>query len=324
MKKILIGITIALVVIVAVVLTRPQQQQVATTKIKIGVLKHESSLPIYLAEKLGYFKKYKLDVEIIELPPGDHLPALISNRVDIISPTSFPMLLGAIENNPGLLYAIIPGAEINGGETVYGIVTKKDFKGNDITSLKSKIIFAINPYTKVNLLNILKKLNFKDNEIKEIKVSNRDAALSAVLRGDADACILDQPSLAIAINTGKFSLLESNPRAKYLGTPYWSGSGAVKREVWNKKKDQFNKLLEALDEAIAYSKNNKKESQLILAKTLGIDPAVATHMGGYYFPLSKEKVDLNGIQNTVNALINADLMKKSIDLSTLFPPTYYK
>lgn len=325
-KKSLIFISTLLIglIILFFLLTKEKNKQSVSNEIKIGILKHESSLPLYLADSLGFFKENDLIVKLIELPPGDHLPALVSDRVDIISPTSFPMLLGAIENNPNVFYAIMPGAEILGGETVYGIVTKKDFEGKDIFSLKGKKILAINPYTKVNLLNILKKIGFKKDEIQQINVANRDAALSAVLKNNAVACILDQPSLAVALQSGSFKLLESNPRAKYLGSPYWSGSGAIKQEKWNKNISLYEKFLKAIDKAIKYSREHKRDSQNILADKLKIDTIIAEQMGGYYFPYSNEKVSLPEIQNTVNALINAKLMKKEINLDNLFPNNCYK
>jgi len=323
-KLLLIAVSIILISILAFYLFLKKDNSKSTSdEIKVGILIHESSLPIYLADSLGYFKDDGLNVKLIVLPPGDHLPALVSDRVDIISPTSFPMLLGAIENNPSIFYAVIPGAEIQNDETVYGIITQKNFKGNDIYSLKGEKILAINPYTKINLLNILKKVGFQDNEIQEINVANRDAALSAVLNNIVTACILDQPSLAIALQSSNFKLLESNPRAKYLGSPYWSGSGAVKQEKWNNNKLLYKKFLNAIDKAITYSRNHKKESQVILANKLGIDVKISEQMGGYYFPYSNEKIDLQEIKKTEDALINAKLMSKEIDLNNLFPFNYY-
>ena len=300
-----------------------EEEQAASDIIKVGILKHESSLPLYLADSLGFFRENGLDVKLIDLPPGDHLPALVSERVDIISPTSFPMLLGAMENNPGVFYAIMPGAEVSSGETVYGIITRKDFKGTDIHSLKGKKILAINPYTKVNLVNILHKVGFTENDVPAINIASRDIALNAVLSNDADACILDQPSLAVALRSGNFRLLESNPRAKYLGSPYWSGSGAVKQEKWKKHKELYARFMKAVDKAIAYSRDHKRESQRLLAKKLGIDPTISEQMGGYYFPVSTESVSLSEIQKTVEALINAKLMKDTIDLKNIFPTGYY-
>ena len=54
----------------------------------IGILKHESTLPFYVAEELGYFKKHNIDAELVDLPPADHMNALLSNRVDILSCTN--------------------------------------------------------------------------------------------------------------------------------------------------------------------------------------------------------------------------------------------
>ena len=122
MKRLLIAITVIAAVVVAVVLLRPSRPNQGSATIKIGVLRHESSLPIYVADQLGFFRDAGLTVQLVEVPPGDHMPALISGRVDILSPTSFPVLFGVMSRNPGLLYAVFPGAEVSDGPTVYGLV----------------------------------------------------------------------------------------------------------------------------------------------------------------------------------------------------------
>jgi len=323
-KKILIaiGVMTALSVVLFIALFIGKRET-DTDVIRIGILKHESSLPIYVADELKIFEKYNVSVRLVELPPGDHMPALLSDRVDLISATSFPVLFGVLENNPELLYAIMPGAEIVEGETVYGIITKADFKGDDIYSLKNKKILAINPYTKVSLLNILKNINFSDSEIKDVNIANKDAALAAVLDNSADACIMDQPPLAIAINSQKFKLLEPNPRAKYISNPYWSGSGAIKKETWDKNSQLYLNFLKAIDEAALYARNNSVEAHKILAKRLDIDENIALEMGGYYFPTIQEYVDKAELKNTISALINAGLLKNDIDLLHIFPDNLY-
>lgn len=327
-KVALITIGVIAICITSFLLVKRQQTTVPldTDKetIRIGILKHESSLPIYLADELNIFQKHGLKIKLIELPAGDHLPALISDRVDLISATSFPVLYGVLENHPGLLYAIMPGAEVTEGETLYGIVTRSDFEGKDIHSLKNKKILAINPFTKMNLHNILINIGVKDHEISEIKMANRDAALAAVLDGkNADACIMDQPALAIALNSGNFKLLESNPRAKYISNPYWSGSGAIKKEIWNKDPEKYTIFLQAIDEAILYSRMHSQEAHKILAKRLGLSENIAAEMGGYYFPTLYEEIPLKQMNKTIEALINANLLTKRIDLMNLFPENSY-
>src|SRR5207245_10686837 len=86
--------TVLIICIAWGMLRRQPTTIVGALPLRVGVLRHESSLPFYIAQALGFFKARGLNVELVELPPGDHLPALLSNRVDLISPTSFPTLFG--------------------------------------------------------------------------------------------------------------------------------------------------------------------------------------------------------------------------------------
>jgi len=323
MKRTWLGIFVVVIFILAIGLLRLRKHETSAVEIKIGVLKHESSLPIYIADELGLFVKAGINVRLVEVPPGDHMPALISKRVDILSPTSFPVLFGVMLKKPGLLHAVFPGAEVDGGPTVYGFVVSKNSSLTNIDNLRSKIVMAINPYTKMNIQTILSSAGMSKNQWPEIKVAAREAALKAVSDGQADAAIMDQPALAVAIASRDFRLLEANPRAKHIGSPYWSGSGAVLTQNWKENKAVFTKLMAAIDKALSEIERDPKAAHRILAKRLGLDQGIADKMGGYYFPKSTDAVDMTGIKATVRALVDAGLLEGPLNMEGFFPPETY-
>ena len=323
-RKIVIAVS-AIVVVVLVIggyfLFRPSPA--SEDVLKIGVLRHESSLPIYIADELGLFESHGLRVELVEVPPGDHMPALLSERVDILSPTSFTVLFGVMYEHPGAVYAVFPGAEVLDGPTVYGFVVRQDFPGTGLNDLRNRTVMAINPYTQVNIQTILSSAGIPREEWPEIRVATREAALGAVADGTAQGAIMDQPALAVALASGDYRLLEANPRARHIGSPYWSGSGAVTQERWSERRDAFMRLMSATDEALAHIQVDSDAAHRVLAKRLGIAEDVASQMGGYYFPKSNEAVPLDGIRATVDALVSAGLLAERIDLTEFFPPSVY-
>lgn len=323
MKKLLIGMVLGLVCVFGFMIWHQPKENKVTSVLRIGVLKHESSLPIYIADELGFFTQSGLSVKLVELPPGDHMPALLSERVDILSPTSFPVLFGVMQNNPGLLYAVFPGAEVANGPVVYGFIVSKNSKASSIYDLKGKTVIAINPYTKLNIEAILSASGISRKSWPVIKVAAREAALQAISIGQAEAAIMDQPALAIAIASGEYRLLEANPRAKHIGSPYWSGAGAVMKQHWDENSSEYMTLMKAIDKAIVYTREHPEDSHRILAKRLGLDPSIVAQMGGYYFPESNETVDMNGIHATVDALFNARILEKTVDMNGFFPPRTY-
>lgn len=291
--------------------------------IRIGILKHEGSLPFYVADETGLFTKHGLKITLVEVPPGDHIPALLADRVDILAPTSFPALFGVMLQHTNLLYAVFPGAEVTGGQTVYGFVVPTSSHAQSIKDIRGGKILAINPYTKVNMQMIFNATGVAKSDWPEISVATREAVLQALSEGKATAAILDQPALAVALASKQFRLLESNPRAKYVGSPYWSGAGAVKREVWNSRKVDFAQLIKTIDEAISLIKKDSLRAHQILASRLGVKSEIADQIGGYYFPLSMEKVEKDGIAKTIEALKSAGLIDKTIPLENFFPPSLY-
>lgn len=300
-----------------------RKQSHSNRLIRVGILKHESSLPFYIADEAKFFQKHGLEVTLVELPPGDHLPALLADRVDILSPTSFPTLFGVMLQHPDLLYAVFPGAEITDGPTVYGFVVRANSPIQNLKEIHGGVILAINPYTKVNVQMILNAAGIPKSEWPEISVASREAALQALAEGKAAAAILDQPALAVALESKQFRLLESNPRAKYVGSPYWSGAGAVKRSLWNGRKADLEQLVQAIDDAVDSIKNDSLRAHQILAARLGLKPEIADQIGGYYFPLSTDKVEKEGIAKTVEALKSAGLLGATVSLTNLFPPGLY-
>ncbi len=319
-----IGVVLFLVTLVVVLFLvfRPHRPT-PVALIRVGILKHESSLPMYIAEEAGYFKNHGVQVQLVELPPGDHMPALIADRVDILSPTSFPTLFGVMAQDQNLLYAVFPGAEVTDGPTVYGLIVKADFRGQSIKDIHGGIIMAINPFTKVNIQTILNSAGIPQNNWPEIRVASREAALQAVNDGTAIAAIMDQPALATALASPSYRLLEKNPRAKYIGSPYWSGAGAVKRQIWNARRGDFEKLMAGIDDAVRSIRQDPNAAHRILASRLGLQPEIADQIGGYYFPLTNEPVPQDGIKKTVDALRAASLLNSPLSLTSFFPPGTY-
>jgi ABC-type amino acid transport substrate-binding protein len=224
--------------------------------------------------------------------------------------------------HPALLYAVFPGAEVTGGQTLYGLIVKADASGKTIKDIHG-VIMAINPFTKVNIQTILNAAGIQRSSWPEIRVASREIALQAVAEGTAAAAIMDQPALATALSSKTFRLLEANPRAKYIGSPYWSGAGAVKQATWKARTADFTNIMRAVDDALKIIRNDSLGAHQILAKRLGLPKTTADQMGGYYFPLSNESVPKDGIQKTVEALRSAGLLDSPVAITAFFPPGFY-
>ncbi len=299
------------------------KKRVNSDIIRIGILKHESSLPFYFADENGLFRASGVQVALVELPPGDHMPALLSGRVDMISPTSFPVLFGVMSQNAEALYALFPGAELIDGPTVYGLVVRSDFTGQNILDLRGKAIMAINTFTQINIQAILEAVKIPRPEWPQIRVASREVALQAVSENVAQAAIMDQPALAVAAERSDIRVIERNLRARYLGSPYWSGAGAILRHTWRDRQSDIRRVLTAIDAANDAVRLNSTGAHQLLAKKLELPISAANKMGGYFYPKSTDDVPLDGIAGTIRALTNAKLLDGEVPLNDIFPPATY-
>jgi len=76
-----IGVLIAALAVALFFIFRPQKPTPLGV-IRVGILKHESSLPMYIAEELGYFKNHGVEVQLVEPDPGVMTCGVNDDRVN--------------------------------------------------------------------------------------------------------------------------------------------------------------------------------------------------------------------------------------------------
>jgi ABC-type nitrate/sulfonate/bicarbonate transport system substrate-binding protein len=292
--------------------------------IRVGTLRHESSLPLYVAKEMGYFDELPFRVELVELPVADHMPALLARRVEVLSPTSFPVLMNVMGESPGSVYALFPGAERLEGAPVYGFVVKRSFAGQSVRDLRGGVIIAINATTALNIPSIMQAAGVAARDVPQVKQASREAAIQAVTSGTAVAAIMDQPALAAAEDSPDLKVIEPNPRARYIHNPYWSGAGGVLASTWQARQADMRALVAAVDRGVAFARANPGRAREILSKYTGVSLQVAKRSGGYYFPLTSEAVPMTDVATTASSLQAAGLIKHPIDPKRFFPPGLYR
>ena len=292
--------------------------------IRIGVLRHESSLPLYVAQEMGYLGELPYPVELVELPVPDHMPALLSRRVDVLSPTSFPVLMNVMGEGPGSVFALFPGAERLDGAPVYGFVVKRGFRGDSVRDLANGVVIAINATTALNIAAIMRAAGVAEGDLPEVRQASREAAIQAVTSGTAVAAIMDQPALATAQESADLKVIEPNPRARYIHNPYWSGAGAVLAATWQSREQDLRLLVAAVDRGTRFAREHPDRAREILARHTGVSLQIARRSGGYYFPLTTERVPMDEIGTTAASLRAAGIITHAVDVNRFFPPGLYR
>lgn len=287
-------------------------------EIKIGYIPHGSGLPFFVAVEKGYFKDEGLNVEFIECGYREFMDALLTGRVDVIAPTSFPSLFGIEVESSGLVKFFLTGGEEKDGDLIYGILVRKDIQATTIAELKGMKIGVTEQIARINLKLILKQVGLDpDKDVTIIQV-DRSVAVTSLASKQIDAILLTQPDLTIALEKADSKLLEANPRSKYIKNPYWSGSAAVTTKFLEQNPKNIKKVLVALDKAIDFIRANPPEAKMLLPKYTPLDQDIATKTGMYFLVKTTEPVDMQTIQFLADLLVEHNILKKNIDVSKMY------
>lgn len=287
-------------------------------KVRIGYIPHMSGLPFFVALEKGYFKEEGLDVEFVKCGYREYMDALLTGRVDIIAPTSFPSLFGIEVESPGLLKFFLPGGEKKDGDIIYGILVRKDSPMKTMEELKGKKIGVTDPITTVNLKLILKKIGLDPDRDVTIMQVDPSVAITALVSKQVDAFLLTQPDLAVAMQKGETRLLETNPRSKYIIDPYWSGAAATTAKFIEENPQKMRRLFKALDKAVDFIRANPYEAKSLLVKYTPLTSDIAQKTGMYFLSKSTEPVDLQTIQFLAHLLFEHGILKKEVNADKMY------
>ncbi|UZE94170.1 MAG: ABC transporter substrate-binding protein [Candidatus Pacearchaeota archaeon] len=288
-------------------------------KVRIGYMEHASGIAYFIADDKGYFKKEGLEVELVKCGFREHTDALISERVDLNVPTSFPYLFGIEAENPGTIKIFHLGGEKSNGELIFGFLVNKKSSIKSVEDLRQKKIGATSQIDILNLKLILSKLQLNlERDVKIIPVG-LEVAAHTLTANRIDVLFISQPYLILTMAKGGARLLIKNPRANYIIDPYWSGASAVLTKYAKRNPKIVEKVMDALDEALDFYKENPIEGKKIVAKYVSyLSSELATEMGIYFKVKSTEPVDLEKVQYLADILVEYGILRKKIDVEKMY------
>ena len=176
--------------------------------LKIGVLPTISALPLYIADKEGYFKAENLDVELVNFNSAlEQDAALQTNQIDgyFSDPVNaITMINGgvniAIINSPYVassknrMFAILVSPKS-------GIVAAADLRGVEVGIANATI-------TEYLLDRMLQSAGVNPNDIVGLDVKQIPTRLQLVTNGQIKAAVLPEPSVTMAESLGARSLID--------------------------------------------------------------------------------------------------------------------
>jgi len=249
-------------------------QTVAT--IKVAMIPIEPAAPVYYAKENGFFAKAGLDVDIDQNPSTPAIAsALIAGNYDIAYGT-VPTLAQA--HAKGLPFVLIaPGIADSrvhfGGAIMVAenstIKTGKDFNGKTLGTAGLNTIAEYLPRAWID------KNGGDSRTVKFIEVGFSDIN-QAVESHRVDAASLFEPSITLALGTGKFKLLANTAAAvgpRWLNSVWFSTDNYVQQNP-----DVTRRFVSAIRQGAIWSNSHHDESNAILVKYLKLDPDLANRM----------------------------------------------
>ncbi len=319
-KQHVLGIIVLVLSILSVIQIGCERKKAPVeNKILVGVLQHGSSIPLIVAKQENMFEKRGLDVSFKTLTPAQHIPSLLRGDVQILSASSFPVIFSTDQQTQGEIISYMTGGEASDGDVLYGIVVPKNSTAMTLQDLVGKTIGSASKFTIVNLRNVLgAKFNDRTGTTTIREVKDKGTLLEALRKGTFDAVVLDQPALSSTEVISSFKIIEQNFRAKYLGSPYWSGSGVASRKWVASHKSEFELFLSAVDEALEFCKQNPDKAKQIFISYFNIKDLQPDRIGMYVYPNAKYAPNDTFVSNLANILESNGMLSPQYNHSGLF------
>jgi NitT/TauT family transport system substrate-binding protein len=222
--------------------------------------------PLWIAQDLGLFEKYGLDVNLVYIASGViSVNALLSGSVDIIAASGSSAVSAAARGAPLVIIASL-------GHIAYKLIALPSI--TTVQGLKGKIIGSsrIGAGTDYALKRLLPKLGLtpgKDVQLIPTGISESDRRLVMMLQGKIDATLATEDNLLqLSAKNVKFSVLAD----LYDNGVYTTGSDiATSRQLLKTKPQQLKAFLMALTEGTAYGRAHKDYTMRIYRQNMKID-----------------------------------------------------
>ena len=232
-------------------------------KVKVGISKSFLSIPVYIAQKQGFFSDEGLDVTLKEYSSGKKATqALFSGEVAISTVADMPVVLGSFKRED---FCII--ATFSHSFHMVKIIGRKDSGIKKEVDLKGKKV-GVNRGTSSHfflaVFLIHNRLSISDVEMINIKTVDLPAALK---NNEVDAISVWQPYTQTAMQLLGDNAVELPSSENYRTT----FSFAVMKMFAKEHPESLQKFLRAIDKAAAFIRNDREKAQEIIAKSFNLD-----------------------------------------------------
>jgi NitT/TauT family transport system substrate-binding protein len=298
-----------------------------TVKMMVGGINKQIYLPYQLAEQLGYYKKYGVNMELSDEQHGGvgAEEAMASGQVDMagswyVHTVDFQSKGKNVTNLVQLSGA--PGERLMCG-TNSGVHSAADIKG------KTMGVTDLGSGTDELTQFIASKAGITKSDYKTLAVGAGATAIAAIQRGSADCVMTTQPTVGALMSKNlaytAVDLATSDGAAKVLGGD-WPAAGLIANADWVKShEDAAQKVVNAFINAERWA-NSNKFNYITFAQqqnlTQGLTGQQMTQVWDFYRDAAFFGINGGICAKYVNAMVSLNQKLGSLPASSPPPSAY--
>lgn len=291
-------------------------------KISIGFWPVASGLPLFVAEKKGYFKAAGLEVEVVKFAsPNQVAEALIAGRLQGTGNGVASGVLGLSEiTSPGL-FKIIAANPSNVDYKLDQVIVGKNSQIQTVSDLKDKK-FATGPGAQ-NLAiaqAILAAAGVENPQIQQIEIRQH---IGAIESGQIDAAYTLEPTGTVGEEKGLTRILENGVVSKYIlgdaKAPWFGGAAVLSTKFIQQYPNATKTYIEAYRRAIEDIRKNPDEMRQYLVGYTAIegDLVQKVPLVGYTMYNEFKTEDITYFQKFFDFMTDKKVFSKQLNVANL-------
>jgi NitT/TauT family transport system substrate-binding protein len=307
------GIRAAIAAAIVLVSYAPASAQPVLTHVTVISSPSDSGGEVYYAQQRGTFKKYGLDVEIVNLTAGAAVSAAMASGTYDIGQSNVASIGAA--HQAGLPFVLVaPGSVYDSQAPTSEIVVAKTSPIKSVPDLVGKSL--ANPSTRdigtVALDMLLTAQNVDPAGVRVLEMPESVMA-DAVQRGTIDGAILIEPYLSAALAAGNVRVLAQHYSA--IAPRFMIGAYFARSDWVAAHPAIVRAFASAMAETARWANANHAASAVILSQTINVPIAPNQTRTAY-----AETLDPAIIQPLLDAAAKTKLMKAPLAAAALLPP----
>jgi ABC-type nitrate/sulfonate/bicarbonate transport system substrate-binding protein len=287
--------------------------------VTIGYSALRISLPIFVAQEKGYFAEEGLNVNLQRFDTAQPMmDALVAGNVEVAGYTAVPITYNAMLRSGTDLYFASVLLEDQQHRLSYLIVPKSAPDTMKISDLKGKKIGILPTVAyKVWIEEILKAKGVQPADVQIVQL-DPTLTVTAFQSGQVDALFTNDPVATTVLQKGIGRLISNDVELPSIfGEPFLFGSFNIRKDFADQHPETTQKIVRALDKAIAFTMDNQTEAKQLMKKYLAEaqKPFVDFYPDALY--QNSTQVDATAFQKAADTYLDIGIIKKPLNVEHL-------